>query len=76
MQITFQTVDTQVVNLTEDQVKQVAVKAILSKLGLTENYRVIGDQIHDDYGPVENVFERFVTEADRSAFATIALILK
>jgi hypothetical protein len=74
MQITIQKVETQVINLSEAQVKDIATQAILKKLGLSENYRVLGNKIYDDQGRCENMFVREITESDRAAFATIALL--
>ncbi|WP_240224713.1 hypothetical protein [Rheinheimera hassiensis] len=74
MQITIQKVESQVINLSEDQVKDIATQAILKKLGLSENYRVLEDKIYDDFGRCENMFVRNITDVDRAAFSTIALL--
>jgi len=74
MQVTIQKVESQVINLTEAQVKEIATKAILKKLRLSEDYRVLGNKIFDDFGRCENMFVREITDDDRAAFATIALL--
>lgn len=62
--------------LTDTQVKQIAITAILRKLGLTDMARLADGVIFDDIDRVENFFIRKATPDDIAAFATIEILKK
>jgi hypothetical protein len=74
MHVTITTIVSEDIQLTDAQVKQIAISAILKKMGLTEMARLNEGVIYDDHGRLENLRIRQASDEDISAFATISLL--
>lgn len=76
MHITISKTVSEQVCLTDTQVKQIAITAILRKLCLSDSARLSNGAIYDDSDRVENLFIRTATPDDLAAFATIEILKK
>lgn len=76
MHVTISKTVTEEVYLSDSQVKQIAISAILQKLGLSCSARLSMGVIYDDVDRVENLQIRMATADDLAAFATIEILKK
>lgn len=76
MHITISKTVSEEICLTDSQVNQIAIAAILRKLGLSKSARLSNGAVYDDIDRVENLLIRPATLDDLAAFATIEMLKK
>ncbi|WP_445767782.1 hypothetical protein [Rheinheimera sp.] len=76
MQVTITKTYSENILLADEQVKEIAIQAILKKIGLDNSAQIRSGIIYSDVDRVENVRVRVANDDDYAAFATISLLSK
>ncbi|MAA92992.1 MAG: hypothetical protein CML21_00510 [Rheinheimera sp.] len=76
MQVTITKTYSEDIILSQEQVQQIAIQAILKKIGLDDSAQIRSGIIYSDVDRVENVRVRVANDDDYAAFATISLLKK